>query len=98
LLIGRNGEENTNPCSPSTHYKTDQVILSPVEREFHQPIVAQAQQTPTAVVIEFEDQCIACFERGTPQILAILAVLKAGGAFPPLDPIDPTLGKEDGYH
>ena len=35
-----------------------------------------------------------CFERGIPQILAILAILKAGGAFLPLDPDDPTLRKE----
>lgn len=35
-----------------------------------------------------------CFERGIPQILAILSVLKAGGAFLPLDPDDPTLRKE----
>ena len=34
------------------------------------------------------------FERGIPQILAILAILGAGGAFPPLDPDDPTLRKE----
>ncbi|KAF9641979.1 hypothetical protein BDM02DRAFT_3252713, partial [Thelephora ganbajun] len=35
-----------------------------------------------------------CFERGIPQILAILSILKAGGAFLPLDPKDPTLQKE----
>ena len=35
-----------------------------------------------------------CFERGIPQILAILAILKAGGAFLPLDPDDPTFRKE----
>ena len=35
-----------------------------------------------------------CFERGIPQVLAILAILKAGGAFLPLDPDDPTLRKE----
>ena len=35
-----------------------------------------------------------CFKRGIPQILAILAILKAGGAFLPLDPDDPTLRKE----
>ncbi|EMD32324.1 PKS/NRPS enzyme [Gelatoporia subvermispora B] len=35
-----------------------------------------------------------CFDRGIHQILAILAVLKAGGAFVPLDPDDPTLRKE----
>ena len=35
-----------------------------------------------------------CFERGIPQILAILAILGAGGAFLPLDPDDPTLRKE----
>jgi len=35
-----------------------------------------------------------CFERGIPQILAILSILKAGGAFLPLDPDDPTLRKE----
>lgn len=35
-----------------------------------------------------------CFERGIPQILAILGILKAGGAFLPLDPDDPTLRKE----
>ena len=35
-----------------------------------------------------------CFERGMPQILAILSILKAGGAFLPLDPDDPTLRKE----
>lgn len=35
-----------------------------------------------------------CFERGISQVLAILAILKAGGAFLPLDPDDPTLRKE----
>ena len=35
-----------------------------------------------------------CFERGIPEILAILAILKAGGAFLPLDPDDPTFRKE----
>ena len=35
-----------------------------------------------------------CFERGISQVLAILAILKAGGAFMPLDPDDPTLRKE----
>ena len=35
-----------------------------------------------------------CFERGISQILAILGILKAGGAFLPLDPDDPTLRKE----
>ena len=35
-----------------------------------------------------------CFERCIPQILAILAILKAGGAFLPLDPDDPTLRQE----
>ena len=35
-----------------------------------------------------------CFERGIPQVLAILGILKAGGAFLPLDPDDPTLRKE----
>ena len=35
-----------------------------------------------------------CFERGIPQVLAILSILKAGGAFLPLDPDDPTLRKE----
>ena len=35
-----------------------------------------------------------CFERGIPQILAVLSILKAGGAFLPLDPDDPTLRKE----
>ena len=35
-----------------------------------------------------------CFERGIPQILAILSILKAGGAFLPLDPDDPTFRKE----
>ena len=35
-----------------------------------------------------------CFDRGIHQILAILAVLKAGGAFVPLDPDDPVLRKE----
>ncbi|EGN96334.1 hypothetical protein SERLA73DRAFT_9930, partial [Serpula lacrymans var. lacrymans S7.3] len=35
-----------------------------------------------------------CFDRGIHQILAILAVLKAGGTFVPLDPDDPTLRKE----
>jgi len=39
--------------------------------------------------------CVAaiCFERGIPQVLAILSILKAGGAFLPLDPDDPTLRK-----
>jgi Non-ribosomal peptide synthetase modules and related proteins len=35
-----------------------------------------------------------CFDRGIQQILAILAVLKAGGTFLLLDPDDPTLLKE----
>ena len=35
-----------------------------------------------------------CFERGIPQVLAILAIIKAGGAFLPLDPDDPTFRKE----
>ena len=35
-----------------------------------------------------------CFERGISQILAILGILKAGGAFLPIDPDDPTLRKE----
>jgi len=35
-----------------------------------------------------------CFERGIPQILAILSILKACGAFLPLDPDNPTLRKE----
>ena len=34
-----------------------------------------------------------CFERGILQVLAILATLKAGGAFLPLDPDDPPLRK-----
>lgn len=35
-----------------------------------------------------------CFDRGISQIVGVLAVLKAGGAFVPLDPDDPTLRKE----
>jgi hypothetical protein len=96
--------------------------VNPVERKLHQLVEAQAQQTPTTVAIEFEDEYLTyaqlnskanrlarllsqqgvgpdsivavCFERGIPQVLAILAILKAGGAFLPLDPDDPTLRKE----
>ncbi|KAI9458237.1 putative nonribosomal peptide synthetase, partial [Boletus coccyginus] len=35
-----------------------------------------------------------CFDRGVSQIVGVLAVLKAGGAFMPLDPDDPTRRKE----
>jgi non-ribosomal peptide synthetase component F len=35
-----------------------------------------------------------CFDRGITQILSIIAVIKAGGAFVPLDPDDPTIRKE----
>ena len=35
-----------------------------------------------------------CFDRGISQILGTLSVLKAGAAFVPLDPDDPTLRKE----
>ncbi|KIK92693.1 hypothetical protein PAXRUDRAFT_146735 [Paxillus rubicundulus Ve08.2h10] len=35
-----------------------------------------------------------CFDRGISQIVGLLAVLKAGGVFVPLDPDDPTLRKE----
>jgi len=94
----------------------------PVESKLHQLVEAQAERTPTAVAVEFEDRYLTyaqlnakanrlarllsqqgvgpdsivavCFERGIPQILAILAILKAGGAFLPLDPDDPTLRKE----
>lgn len=41
-----------------------------------------------------ESVVAVCFDRGIQQILGILAVLKAGGAFLPLDPDDPTLRKE----
>ncbi|KAH7927995.1 putative nonribosomal peptide synthetase [Leucogyrophana mollusca] len=35
-----------------------------------------------------------CLERGISQVLGVLAVLKAGGTFVPLDPEDPALRKE----
>lgn len=40
------------------------------------------------------DVVALCFDRGISQIVGVLAVLKAGGAFVPLDPDDPTLRKE----
>ncbi|EIW85840.1 hypothetical protein CONPUDRAFT_80229 [Coniophora puteana RWD-64-598 SS2] len=40
------------------------------------------------------DVVALCFDRGISQILGILAVLKAGATFVPLDPDDPTLRKE----
>ena len=40
------------------------------------------------------DVIALCFDRGISQILGILAVLKAGATFVPLDPDDPTLRKE----
>ena len=40
------------------------------------------------------DVIALCFDRGVSQILGILAVLKAGPTFVPLDPDDPTLCKE----
>ncbi|KAF9241407.1 putative nonribosomal peptide synthetase [Melanogaster broomeanus] len=40
------------------------------------------------------DVVALCFDRGISQIVGLLAVLKAGGVFVPLDPEDPTLRKE----
>ncbi|KAH7918588.1 amino acid adenylation [Leucogyrophana mollusca] len=40
------------------------------------------------------DIVAVCFDRGISQILGILAILKAGGTYVPLDPDDPTLRKE----
>lgn len=40
------------------------------------------------------DVVALCFDRGISQIVGVLAVLKAGGVFVPLDPDDPTLRKE----
>ncbi|KAI6009612.1 putative nonribosomal peptide synthetase [Pisolithus orientalis] len=40
------------------------------------------------------DVIALCFDRGISQILGVLAVLKAGATFVPLDPDDPTLRKE----
>jgi hypothetical protein len=40
------------------------------------------------------DVVALCFDRGISQIVGLLAVLKAGGVFVPLDPDDPTLRKE----
>ena len=40
------------------------------------------------------DDIALCFDHGISQILGILAVLKAGATFIPLDPDDPTLQKE----
>lgn len=40
------------------------------------------------------DVVALCFDRGIYQIVGVLAVLKAGGAFVPLDPDDPSLRKE----
>ncbi|KAG6375737.1 hypothetical protein JVT61DRAFT_2583 [Boletus reticuloceps] len=40
------------------------------------------------------DVVALCFDRGISQIVGVLAVLKAGGTFVPLDPDDPTLRKE----
>ncbi|KAI5993419.1 hypothetical protein EDC04DRAFT_1271012 [Pisolithus marmoratus] len=40
------------------------------------------------------DVIALCFDRGISQILGVMAVLKAGATFVPLDPDDPTLRKE----
>ncbi|KAI6142295.1 putative nonribosomal peptide synthetase [Pisolithus thermaeus] len=40
------------------------------------------------------DVIALCFDRGIDQVLGVLAVLKAGATFVPLDPDDPTLRKE----
>ncbi|KAH7890103.1 putative nonribosomal peptide synthetase [Phlebopus sp. FC_14] len=44
--------------------------------------------------VRYGDVVALCFERGISQIVGVLAVLKAGGVFVPLDPDDPTLRKE----
>ncbi|WP_420127101.1 non-ribosomal peptide synthase/polyketide synthase [Longimicrobium sp.] len=89
----------------------------PADRCIHELFEAQAERTPGAVVVVFEEESLTyaelnaranqlahylrrrgvraetrvgiCLERGPEMVISILAVLKAGGGYVPLDPSYP---------
>jgi Condensation domain/AMP-binding enzyme len=84
-------EEQTlrTPTSIAVEFESDYMTYSQLNSKANRlaRILIQQGVGPDSVVA-------LCFDRGIPQILAILAVLKAGGAFLPIDPDDPAIRKE----
>jgi Condensation domain/AMP-binding enzyme len=87
------------------HLVEEQVLMTPtsIAIEFESDYMTYSQLNSKAnrlarILIQQgigpESVVALCFDRGIPQILAILAVLKAGGAFLPIDPDDPAIRKE----
>ncbi|KAF9641943.1 hypothetical protein BDM02DRAFT_3133450, partial [Thelephora ganbajun] len=77
--------------------------LTPVAIQYEDQHLTYAQPSPKASRLAHmlsqqgicPDSVVAiCFERGIPQTLAILPILKGGGTIPPLDPDDSTLQDE----
>jgi hypothetical protein len=79
--------------------KTPQAVAIEFESEYmtYSQLNAKANRLARLLIhqgVGAESVVGLCFDRGIHQILSILAVLKAGAAFVPLDPDDPTIRKE----
>ena len=79
--------------------RTTQFAAVEFESEFltYMELNSMANRVATSLIqqgVRAGDVVAMCFDCGVSQIVGVLAVLKAGGVFVPLDLDDPTLRKE----
>ncbi|EGO03426.1 hypothetical protein SERLA73DRAFT_101532 [Serpula lacrymans var. lacrymans S7.3] len=82
-------QAETTPRSPAIEFEGESLTYAELNTKANRIARSLIQQG-----VGHGDVIALCFDRGVHQILAILAVLKVGGTFVPLDPDDPTLRKE----